>query len=206
VATLRIRLGKRRSLRAALSVAAALALAACAAPPPVPGGPTSAIAACHAPPSAEKGGATLTFAWQLAAEEDRPEGSTLFFVSGTNDLLCQAFRSADGRFGNTSSGIGGLDPVSGSGLTYDTGTDSSTGETQIVVGRMPLKAVAVAITGADGVEQAATLGKGFYLAWLTTSQPVVSIVARDANGLELGRITDPAGLEPPLRAARSGSP
>jgi len=158
--------------------------------------PETAAQACQAPANAEKGGSTLTFSWQMAAEVDRPEGSALLFVSGTNTLLCQVRRTADGRVGTVVSSIGGHPEDTRAALTIDGGAEAPGGGFNILDGRVPAGTVAVRLTFGDGSRSAAAVGAGNYLAWLETPGAPVQIEALDANGRLLQQLADPSGLGP----------
>lgn len=191
----------RRTLATAALLASLSAIvvgcqpAAVLAPKPVA---TSAVAACQAPQSVQKAGAAVTFDWHVAVQEDRPAESVVLFVSGMDQMLCEAARSPDGSFGTVATSLGRLDPVVGSPLTYDTGTDPGAGPAGgrlVAVGRTPLGTTSVEVTTTAGDVQSATLGDGFYLAWFTNGDSLASIVAQDTHGAELGRLEDPQGLD-----------
>lgn len=167
---------------------------AAAVPTPVPGSRT-VIEACHLPGSAEKGGQTLTFDWRTAVRQDTAETTVVLFVSGLDDLLCEATHNPDGTFGSATTGLGRLDPVASSSLTYDTGRAAGQPSPQIiVVGRMPSGTESVEVSATDGARAEANLGGGFYLGRLASPGPAAEIVARAADGAELARLSDPDGL------------
>ena len=92
---------------------------------------------CLPPASADKGGQTLTFDWQVAVETDRPQGSAILFVSGPDTLLCFVSRSDDGSPGGVITGLGGHGGDTRTGLTLDTGMGGPVQEPDILVGRIP---------------------------------------------------------------------
>jgi hypothetical protein len=170
--------------------------------------PVSAIEACHLPHTAEKANGTLDFGWQLAVRVDSPQESVLFFTSGSDSLLCEAGRGTDGDYGSsTITFIGGFEPQHGATLTYDRGSQPATGSTwpsQLVIGQTPRSAASIEVVTADGEQHDATIGNGFYLAWVSTGNrpsEVVEIVARDTAGTIIARLADPSGLQPGASAA-----
>jgi hypothetical protein len=76
---------------------------------------------CQAPASADKGGQTLTFDWQVAVEADRPQGSAILFVSGPDTLLCFVSRFDGDWLGGVITGLGGHRADTRTGLTLDSG-------------------------------------------------------------------------------------
>jgi hypothetical protein len=159
-----------------------------------------------------KADGTLDFAWQLAVRLDSPQVSVLFFTSGSDGLLCEAWRGTDGNYGSsTVTAIGGFEPLYGAALTYDSGSQPATGATwpsRLVIGQMPRSAASIEIVTADGEQHDASIGNGFYLAWVSTgNQPseVVEIVARDTIGTIIARLADPSGLQPGASAAPASS-
>ncbi len=158
--------------------------------------PKTAAQACQAPATAEKGSSTLTFTWQMAAEADRPEGSVLLFVSGTNTLLCQVGRTQDGRFGAVSTALGGHPGDIRVALTLDGGAQTPGGLPNILTGRVPFGATAVRIVFGDGSASSAVVGGGIYLAWLEVPGVPVRIEVLDAGGRVLQQLADPNGLAP----------
>jgi len=165
--------------------------------------PISAIEACHLPATDVKAGGTLSYSWQLAIRLDSPEVSELFFTSGSDSLLCEAWRGTDGNYGSsTITSVGRFEPLSGAALTYDGGSESAPGETwpsQLVIGQAPSSAASIEVVTADAERHGSTIGNGFYLAWVSTgNQPskVVEIVARDSTGTIIARLADPSGLQP----------
>lgn len=193
---------RHRRLPAFIAVAivglVAIALASEAfRPAPVQGVPFPSVPAqaCHAPGSADKGGQTLAFSWQVAVETDRPQGSAILFVSGADTLLCFVSRSADGALGVVSSGIGGHRGDTRSGLTLDSGRSTPTHESDILVGRVPTGSTTVRVHAGDGAEVVAAVGNGYYLAWLTGPAMPVRIDALDASGHLLQRLEDPNGIQ-----------
>ena len=175
----------------------AIALASQARPAPAQGVPFPSVPAqaCDAPGSADKGGQTLVFGWQVAVETDRPQGSAIVFVSGADTLLCFVSRSADGMLGIVSSGIGGHRGDTRSGLTLDSGSSTPTHEHDLLVGRVPTGTATVRVGAGDGAEDVAAVGNGYYLAWLTGPATPVRIDAFDASGHLLQQLADPAGIQ-----------
>jgi hypothetical protein len=175
----------------------AIALLSQARPAPAQGVPFPSVPAeaCQAPASADKGGQTLVFGWQVAVETDRPQGSAIVFVSGADTLLCFVSRSADGMLGVVSSGIGGHRGDTRSGLTLDSGLSTPTHERDILVGRVPTGTATVRVGAGDGSEDVAVVGNGYYLAWFTGSATPVRIDALDASGHLLQRLEDPNGIQ-----------
>lgn len=173
-------------------------------------GYATALAACHPPASAEKAGATLAFDWHLAVEEDRTEASALLLVSGSQQLMCVAYRNADGTFSGSFSGIGGVTLTPTPSLTYDTGTapadNASPPVIHLVIGRVPEGAARVEVSAADGSLQQATLGGGRYLAWLETAALPVRIAAYSADSALLADLADPNGLQPNATSASAQTP
>jgi hypothetical protein len=167
---------------------------------PSSNGYATALEACHAPPTAEKAGATLAFDWHVAVEEDRTAASALVLVSGSQQLMCVAYRNPDGTFGNAFSGLGGITLTSTPTLTYDTGTapteSASPPVIHLVIGRVPDGTARVEVSAANGDVQRATLGGGRYLAWLETAALPVRIAAYSATSGLLADLTDPNGLQP----------
>ena len=196
-------IGRRRLIVAAGAVLGGLALAmAFQSIQPVPPAPalgrlaSTPAEACRPPATAEKGGSTLTFGWQLAVETDRPDSSVLLFVSGTNTMLCQVGRMADGRIGAVSSGLGGHPGDTRVALTFDAGAGSSTDGPTILAGRVPAGTAAVSIVLGDGSAWAAVVRDGNYLAWLDAAATPVRIEARDANGRLLQQLAYPTDVAP----------
>jgi len=174
--------------------------------------PASAIEACHLPDTAEKADGTLDFRWQLAVRVDSPQVSVLFFTSGSDSLLCEAWRGTDGNYGSsTTTAIGRFTQQYGAALTYDSGSEPATGDTwpsQLVLGQAPRSAASIEVMTADGEQHDATIGTGFYLAWVSTGNrpsEVVEIVARDNAGTIIARLADPSGLSPGASAAPASS-
>ena len=189
-----------------------------ATPSVLPGGSAvSAVEACQLPASAFKGGQTLVFQWQLAVRADTPTESVLFFISDNNDFLCQAWRNAAGRYDNAVASLGGFQPTKGTALTYEIGipepiaSTSASGEAigtpaQLLIGQLPTGATAVDLLTSDQSPHEATLGHGWYLAWVTLAQAgdkVIEIDAVGANGLNLAHLANPAGLSVGATAAVS---
>jgi len=174
--------------------------------------PVSAVEACHLPDTAEKADGTLGFRWQLAVRVDSPQVSILFFTSGSDSLLCEAWRGTDGNYGSsTTTAIGRFAPQHGAELTYDSGTRPVIGNSwpsQLVLGQTPRSVTSIEVVTADGELHDATIGSGFYLAWVSAgNQPseVVEIVARDSAGTVIARLADPSGLQPGASAAPASS-
>lgn len=175
----------------------AIALVSQARPAPAQGVPFPSVPAdaCHAPASADKGGQTLVFGWQVAAELDRPQGSAILFASGADTLLCVVSRLEDGRLGVTTTAIGGHRGDTRAGLTLDSGTFSSSGEPEILVGRVPTGTAMVRVSAGDGADEVAAVGNGYYLAWLAGPAMPVRIDALDTSGHLLQRLEDPKGIQ-----------
>ena len=152
---------------------------------------------CLPPDSADKGGQTLTFGWQVAVETDRPQGSAILFVSGPDTLLCFVSRSDDGSPGGVITGLGGHRGDTRTGLTLDSGIGGPVQEPDILVGRIPTGTATVRLGMGDGSEETAALGSSYYLAWLSVPAVPVRIDALDASGHLLGRLADPNGLQVP---------
>ena len=174
--------------------------------------PVSAIEACHLPDTAPKADGTLHFTWQLAVRVDSPEVSVLFFTSGSDSLLCEAWRGTDGNYGSsTITAIGRFAPQFGMALTYDSGSEPATSDTwpsQLVIGQAPRSAASIEVVTADGEQHDAAIGNGFYLTWVSTGKrpsEVVEIVARDNAGTIIARLADPSGLSPGASAAPASS-
>jgi hypothetical protein len=152
---------------------------------------------CLPPASADKDGQTLTIDWQVAVETDRPQGSAILFVSGPDTLLCFVSRSGDGSPGGVITGLGSHGGETRTGLTLDSGMGGPVQEPDILVGRVPTGTATVRLGMGDGSEEAAALGSGYYLAWLSVPADPVRIDALDASGHLLGRLADPNGLQIP---------
>ena len=159
--------------------------------------PSVPALACQAPASADKGGQTLTFDWQVVVETDRPQGSAILFVSGPDTLLCFVSRSGDGSLRGVSTGLGGHGGDTRTGLTIDSGMGGPVQEPDILVGRIPTGTATVRLGMGDGSEESAALGSGYYLAWLSVPAVPVRVDALDASGHLLGRLADPNGLQIP---------
>ncbi len=153
--------------------------------------------ACQPPATADKGGQTLAFDWRVAVETDRPEGSAILFVSGADTLLCHVARSTGGSLGVAVSAIGGHRGDTRSGLTLDSAMDTPAQQPYILVGRVPAGTETVRVGMGDNTEDAAAVGDGYYLAWLTVPAVPVRIEALDASGRVLRRLADPNGLRVP---------
>ena len=152
---------------------------------------------CQPPASADKGGQTLRFDWQVAVETDRPQGSAILFVSGADTLLCFVSRSEDDLLGGVSTGLGGHHGDTRTGLTLDSGMSGPAQEPDILVGRIPTGTATVRLSMGDGLEETAALGNRYYLAWLSVPADPVRIDSLDAGGLLLGRLADANGLQIP---------
>ncbi len=197
----------RLGVAVALLVAVGVAVGVVASRPAAAPGPTptpvsvSTIESCHLPDSEVKGGATLNFTWQLAVRQDSPEVSVLLFTSGSSVLTCETWRGADGNFGASAvTSIGGWEPRASDQLTYETANEPATSQTgsAMVIGRAPNAAASIEIVTSDGERHMATVGSGFYLAWVTATPgaDIVEIDARDSSGNVVARLADPSGLEP----------
>jgi hypothetical protein len=164
-------------------------------------GSATALEACHAPATADKAGATQSFDWHLAVEEDRAEASALLLVSGSDQLMCVAWRNPDGTFGWAITGGGTITPSATPTLTYDSGTRAGDVThppvVQLVVGRVPEGTATVEVSAADGTVQRASVGGGRYLAWLSSGARPVRIAAYSATSTLLADLADPNGMEPP---------
>ena len=166
----------------------------------------SAFTSLHLPPvSADKGGQTLTFDWQVAVETDRTQGSAILFVSGSDTLLCFVSRSDDGSPGGVITGLGGHAGDTRTGLTIDSGMGGPVQEPDILVGRIPTGTATVRLGMGDGSEESAALGNGYHLAWLSVPAVPVRIDALDASGHLLGRLADPNGLQVPSSSVDGAS-
>lgn len=134
--------------------------------------------------------------WEVAVETDRSDASTLALVSGDAIAVCQTWRRRGGvGFDSTSTGTGlhpGTSPVA---LSYVTGGGMGD-QTSFLVGRVPASARTVDVTVADGSQQPAVIGGGLWLAWLEQPATPTVIEARDGSGAVVGRLADPAGLQP----------
>lgn len=197
---------------AVLGVAVAASRVWAAPQPTTASEPVSAIEACQLPATADKGGGTLSFTWQLAVRLDSPQVSVLFFTSGSDSLLCQAWRETDGNYyGSSTTSIGRFSPRSGAALTYEGGSNSTAGETwpsQLVIGQAPSSAASIEVVTSDGERHNATIGNGFYLAWVSTGEmpsKVVEIVARSGDRTIIARLADSSGLQPGASAAPGSS-
>lgn len=197
-------LRKRSTLRPLLVVAALVVFAlvvvritqtSTLAPTPEPG-PVSAVEACQLPGSDVKGGGT--YQWQLVVRLDSLQESDLVFLSGSNRLVCQAYRGSDGTFDSSSTSVGGFQ-TAGDVLTYDIGGNSdSTDSAQMVGGQVPDGTASVDVITTDGSHHAAAVANGWYLGWAMTTDPtneVVEIDARDSTGKVIARLADPSGLQ-----------
>ena len=167
-----------------VGVLIALVVAGCGAATPseTPPYPTAA-AACQAHASG----------WPVDVEVDHADSSALALVSAGSIALCLAYRDGSG-FGTTSVGIGGHPAPSPVVLSYL--TSQTAGHEVILVGRFPPGAEAVRLTLADGSTHDASLGKGLWLAWLSTDSEPTLIEALDASGTTLDRLADPNPIEP----------
>ncbi len=203
---------KGSTLRPVLLVAALIVVALVAvhviepselAPTPAVG-PVSAIDACHLPTSDVKAGGT--YKWQMVVRLDSPQESVIVFDSGSNRLLCEAYRGPDGTFKSTFISIGGHQPRSGAALTYETGSTTAQGETyptQMVIGQAPVGTASIDVVTTDGEHHYATIANGWYIAWATITgqgQEVVEIDARDSTGKIVARLADPSGLQAGISA------
>jgi hypothetical protein len=192
---------RRRWELVAVALVGVIALAALAVwAQPHPGHipfPSVPAQVCHPPVSADKGGQTLTFDWQVAVETDRPQGSAILFVSRPDTLLCFVSRSDDSSLGMVITGLGGHRGDTRTGLTLDTGMGGPAQAPDILVGRVPTGTVTVRLGMGDGSEGTAALGNGYYLAWLSVPADPVRIDALDAGDHLLGRLADASGLQIP---------
>ena len=183
-----------------IPVLAVMLLGACQAvvePAPTPTSvPGSALEACHPPATADKGGETLTFQWRTSVEMIVPNGEILFLTSGLDDAICEAFRSADGTWGDSVLGIGRLDPAAPAALTYDMGMEAIPANPRIIaVGRAPVGSTTIQATAADGGDVVAVLRNGFYVVRVDSAGPLTQIVADDDTGVEIARLDDSSGLQ-----------
>jgi hypothetical protein len=159
----------------------------------VPSGPS--LAPAHATAAAACLG-SVGPGWQVAVESDRSDAATLALVSGDSIAVCQTWREANGGgFGNIMTGTGLHPAPSPATLSYVTG--GGTGDqASFLVGRVPASARTVSVSVADGFQQPAVLGDGLWLAWLDEPAQPTAIEARDGSGTVVGRLADPAGLQP----------
>ena len=167
-------------------------------------GPLSVINACQLPTAAGKGDTTINYQWQLMVRADTPTESVLFFTSDTNDFLCQAWRSPNGHYDNVVSSIGGFQTTKGAALTYEIGIaspiasdEANRSPAQLLIGQAPTGTTVVEIVTSDQEHHQATLGHGWYLAWVSLSQAgdkVVEIDAVGANGINITYLANPSGL------------
>ena len=176
----------------------ALALAACGSAPPAPSPYATAADACRAA-SGGGGWETVVQANQPALA-DRLVGTVLVMESSAADGnvgACIAHRVAgtDG-FGDTTFAVGRFPPASPQPLTYVSAVESQDQSPEILLGRVPTAATAVRLVLGDGTSQAASLGGGFWVAWLMAPADPVAIEALDASGAVVGRIADSAGVQP----------
>jgi hypothetical protein len=189
----------RRRDRLAVLIAGALVavvFAGCVgqAVPPTSSAPRTAAEACHPPATADKGSGAVTFAWQIAVETDRPDGSVLLFSSGDNTLLCRVGRTQEGAYGPTVTAIGTHTGDEAAGITLDSGMGSPQGAASILVGRVPAGTASVRLGFVDGTEEAAVVGGGYWLGWPSVPANPISIEALDASGAVIDRLADPHGV------------
>jgi hypothetical protein len=144
--------------------------------------------------------------WQTAVEMIVPTGEILVLTSGLAIAVCQVGRNPDGTWGAVSVGAGRLDPADPAVLTHDTGMTGPPADPVLVaVGRTPAGSARVSATAADGDDVAVVLGSGFYIIRVDGAGPLTEIVAWDDADVELGRLYDPTGLQPPV-SSRAISP
>jgi hypothetical protein len=179
-------------------------------PSALPGGPAvSAVEACQLPPSALKGGQVLEFQWQLVVRGDTPAESVLFFTSGTNDFLCQAWRDTTGHYDSVVSSLGGFQATNGAALTYEISLPPQAGDlapSQLIIGQLPTGTASVKIVTSDQEPHQATLGHSWYLAWISLAHvgdKVIEIDALGANGINITYLANSAGLSVGATAAVS---
>jgi hypothetical protein len=134
--------------------------------------------------------------WQVAAEVDRPASSAVILVADTNMVTCMTTHS-NAAFGPTMVGTGTYPIPAGSPLSYLTSVlDPGDKEPLILAGRVPPGTATVTLYFADDTAVSATIGTGVWLALLETSDRPVRIEALDAAGAVVGRLQNPAGIEP----------
>jgi hypothetical protein len=156
--------------------------------------PTTAEEACHLPPSSTKDGQQLESGWRLAVRLDHVDTAVLLFTSGSNELLCETTRQADGTYGGTATGLGALDSTAAL-LSIDTGIGPGDGDArQVLAGRLPPGAASLVVEQADGTLTQGVIGSGRYLAWIDSPDLPVRVTARDAGGGWLSELADPSGL------------
>jgi hypothetical protein len=182
------------------SVAALIAVScASAAATPVPSGYATAEDACRA--SAGAGGDWTTVARvDRPALADRPTGSVLVMqpsVPDGNVGTCLTYRLADGGgFGLTTFAIGRFALSSPQPLTYASAVQTQDDTPEVLLGRAPADATTVRLLFGDGSTQVASVGGGFWVAWLGAPADPVAIEARDATGAVVGKVADPRGVRP----------
>jgi hypothetical protein len=135
--------------------------------------------------------------WHVAAEIDRPQGSAIVFASASDTLLCFVSRSADGSLGGIWGGSGGRRDA-GPSLTLDQIMSTPGARVwDLVTGRVPTGTTTVKVSSANGAEDVAAVGNGYYLAWLRVPAEMVQIDALDASGRVLQRLEVPNGSPVP---------
>jgi hypothetical protein len=176
---------------------------------PSSNGPVSALNACQSPASAGKGGTTLNFQWQLMVRADTPAESVLLFTSGSNDALCQAWRDSTGHYNNVVTSLGGFQATDGKALTYEIDVPPSVTDlapTQLIIGQLPTGTTDVEILTSDQEHHQATLGHGWYLAWVSLTHvgdKIIEIDALGANGINIIYLANSDGLSVGATAAVS---
>jgi len=186
----------------ALLFAAAYLLEARAKNSPTPEtGPISALDACQLPTSAVKDDTTINFQWrQVTVRADSTTESVLFFTSANNDFLCQAWRDTTGHYDSVVTSMGVFQATNGTALTYEIGIPpqgTDLAPTQLIIGQVPTGTTEVEIVTSDQEHRDATIGHGWYLAWVSladSSTKVVEIDALGADGQNLTYMLNPGGL------------
>jgi hypothetical protein len=170
-------------------LAAAFLLAGCGSlfPSKLPSPPAAAVEACLPRTGGPQGGP-----WRIAVEVGRGSGVALALVSGADIAICETGMTN----GPTSVTWGTYPAVSPQILTYASSIAAADGSPSVLVGRVPPTTTAVRLVFGDGSEQAASLGSGVWLAWLSTPAEPTRIEALDASGTVVSRLADAGGVQP----------
>jgi len=137
--------------------------------------------------------------WQVAVEVDHTLLSSLALTSGQKIAVCQGGKNNQDEWHGAGKAVTSQ-ATTPQALTYAAmvrdDPSASVSPPSALAGRVPDGTARVRVVLAGGATVDAALGGGLWLAWPVPADEPVAVEALDSSGAVLGRIADPAGVQP----------
>jgi len=122
---------------------------------------------------------------RLVAQDQRGNAATLIYAGGGDLTLCLVAQDSTGTIVTAASGSTHLEAAGGP-LVVDTGLSAPASSTspgvRILVGRASAPITSVNVVRSDGVDVAATVSSGYWVAWWPSTVTGTSVRSTDSHG------------------------